>query len=233
MSVWDLFSPEVLIFIAGGSFVLGYLIINQVMLRLMMLFGSAVYIAYYAIAADEPLWGAMLSSVLMIVANLIGLLGLYARQASWSIPAEHRDIARHFSQLAPGDLRLILKAATREVLRAPRVITREGVRPTAVTFVLSGHMEVTKQGQHFFLPPGLFAGEVAYLLRQPSAATTTVPLGAELLSWPLEELETRSRKSPRFKLAIEAAMSRDLATKVAGAVALDEWQGDQLASSGS
>lgn len=223
MGFWDVFSPDVLIGLAGGAFVISYLIINQVMLRLVMLFGSVIYIAYYATAVDLPLWGAIWTSVAMIGTNLIGLAGLYARRAAWSIPNQHRDIARHFSHLPPGDIRAILRRATREVLKAPRVVTREGMRPKAVTFVLGGHIEVAKKGQHFFLPPGLFVGEVAYLLNQPSAATSTLPLGSEVLTWQVDRIERAARRSPRFKLAMEAAMSKDLATKVAGAVALDNW----------
>ena len=230
MDLTQVFSPEVLVILAGGSFVIGYLIINQVILRLLLLFGSVIYIAYYATAADEPLWGAIWLSILMIAANLVGLGGLFARQAHWSVPSEHRDIARHFSHLPPGDIRTILKQAKREVLRAPRVITREGTRPKTVNFVLTGHMEVEKQGQHFFLPPGLFAGEVAYLLNQPSAATTTLPIGSEVLTWQVAEIEKRARRSPRFRLAMEAAMSKDLATKVAGAVAVQNWAAEQSAT---
>ena len=226
MEMTQVFSPDVLIILAGGSFVVGYLTINQVILRLLLLFGSVIYIAYYATAAEEPLWEAIWLSLLMIAANLIGLGGLYARQAHWSVPPEHRDIARHFSHLPPGDIRTILKRSRREVLRAPRVITREGQRPKTLSFVLSGHMEVVKQGQHFFLPPGLFAGEVAYLLNQPSAATTTLPIGTEVLTWDVADIEQRARRNPRFRLAMEAAMSKDLASKVAGAVALNDWAAD-------
>ena len=227
MAAGGIFTPQVLIVLAGGAFVLGYLIINQVLLRLMMLVGSVFYIAYYATAAAEPLWGAIWSSALMIAATLAGLAGLYARQAAWAIPAEHRDIARHFSHLPPGDVRALLRQARREVLAEARVITREGQRPDSLTFVLSGHMEVVKQGQKFLLPPGLFAGEVAFLLGRPSAATTTLPAGTEVLSWPLPAVETRARRDPRFRLALEAAMSKDLATKVAGAVALEDWAAEQ------
>ncbi len=216
-------SPDLFIVLATGSFIIGYLIINQMLLRMAMLMGSSFFIACYATVAAEPLWGAILSSFLMILANLTGLAGLYARRAPWSIPKRHRDIARHFPHLPPGDIRTLLHHADRQVLRAPRVVTREGIRPRSVVFVLNGHMEVHKQGRHFFLPPGLFAGEVAYLLRQPSAATTTLPLGTEFLEWPMERLDRICRRSPRFKLAMEAAMSRDLASKVAGAVAMSEW----------
>ncbi|WP_375281733.1 hypothetical protein [Pseudooctadecabacter sp.] len=54
-----IFTPGVLIICAGGAFTLGYLIINQMALRGLMLIGSAFYVAYYATAAATPLWGAI------------------------------------------------------------------------------------------------------------------------------------------------------------------------------
>lgn len=41
--------PDFLVLAAAGMFVLGYLIINQIMLRAMLLVGTALYIWYYAV----------------------------------------------------------------------------------------------------------------------------------------------------------------------------------------
>ena len=41
--------PDFLVLAAAGMFVLGYLIINQIMLRAMLLVGTALYIWYYVV----------------------------------------------------------------------------------------------------------------------------------------------------------------------------------------
>ena len=68
--VWD---TETLVTIAIVGYVLGFLFKSQITLRMLVLVASLFYIAYYYYHPAEPLWGAIWGSVLIIVANLIGL----------------------------------------------------------------------------------------------------------------------------------------------------------------
>jgi hypothetical protein len=47
----DFFTPNLQIGCAAGASALGYLLINQMQLRMMMFIGSTFYIAYYATTA--------------------------------------------------------------------------------------------------------------------------------------------------------------------------------------
>ncbi|WP_299283375.1 cyclic nucleotide-binding domain-containing protein [uncultured Tateyamaria sp.] len=224
----DYVAPEVVILLAGGAFTIGYLIINQIVLRLMILLGTSLYIYYYFTAADTPLWEAIYISMVMGTANLIGLGGLLWQQSKLAVPHAHRDIYPLFSSLPPGDFRDLVLRAERKVLEAPMQVTTEGVEPDTLIFVISGQIDVVKRGERFSMPPNLFVGEVAYLTQQPSAATTRLPAGAEVLIWDVAALRARAEKKSRFKLAIEAMISSDLAVKVAFAVAPHhhEWAED-------
>ncbi|SLN20806.1 Crp/Fnr family transcriptional regulator [Pseudooctadecabacter jejudonensis] len=215
----EIFTPAVLITCAGATFGLGYLIINQMALRLMMLIGSGFYLAYYATAADLPLWGAIYTTAAMMVANVIGITALVARRFRLSLPRAHVDIYPHFDVLTPGDFRLVMKHAERLTLTEDTLITEEGAAVSHVYYVVSGTVTVTKRGLTFPLPDGLFVGEVAYLLGRPSVASTHLRAGAEVIRWDLGHLAQTARRNPRFKLAIDAMLSRDLASKVAEAVA--------------
>ena len=77
---------------AGLAYIVAFLIINQFILRLIGLLGTALYIWYYMIVADEPLWAAISSNAAIGAANIIGLFGLWARNTSMALPAEHKDI---------------------------------------------------------------------------------------------------------------------------------------------
>ena len=215
-----IFTPGVLIICAGGAFALGYLIINQMALRALMLIGSAFYVAYYATAAATPLWGAIYTTLAMMGTNLIGMGALAARRFKFSLPRAHVDIYDQFDVLTPGDFRLVMSQAERLVLDDAQQITIEGQPNTHLYYVISGQMMVSKQGIQFPLPERLFVGEVAYLLGTPASATTHLVAGAELIRWDLDTLRTTARRNPRFKLAIDAMLSRDLASKVAHAVAM-------------
>lgn len=215
----NFFTPDVVVFLAGAAYVLGYLIINQVGLRLMILLGTCFYTWYYFIASDEPLWSAVYLSVMIGVANLIGLLGLYLRRSRLLVPRAFQDLYGHFGDLPPGDFRDLMARCKRRRTENREVVTREGAPVEHLIYVISGGIDVEKKGDRFPLPSGIFIGEVAFLTGQGASATTWVEAGAEILEWDVADLKARSRRKPRFRLALEAMISKDLAAKVAHAVA--------------
>lgn len=211
--------PSIWITIAGTLFTLGYLIINQVILRLMILAGSLAYLAYYLTAADEPLWSAMVTTGVMMLANVIGLSALYLRNSDWTVPKKYRDIYPLLQPISPGDFRSLMRHARYYDIETDTIVTQNGEVPDKVYFVISGQFQATKFGMTFPMGEHTFVGEVAYLMDSPSAATTLFPAGLQVVEWDRAKLAKRSRRNPRFKLALEAVMSRDLAKKVALAVA--------------
>ncbi len=215
----EFLTPSVIGYIAGGLFALAYLVINQVGLRLIVLMGTGFYIWYYFVAAPTPLWEAIYLSIVMGLANVIGLLGLYWRKSRYAIPKQHLDIYPRFSDLPPGDFRALMQSATRYVATSEQRVTTEGAMLTHLTYVISGSMRVEKAGDSFRMPAGLFVGEVAFLNGQNSAASTWVQEGSEILQWSVSDLRQRAKRQDRFRLALEAMISKDLAAKVAVAVA--------------
>ena len=230
----NLVSAEVAVYLAGGCYVLGYLIINQVGLRLMVLLGTAFYILYYAIVSDEPLWEAIYLSLLIGGANLLGLLGLYLHRSKIMIPAGYRDLYANFGDLPPGDFRALMARAERRRLSGVEEVTTEGQAVTRLIYVVSGGIEVEKMGDRFQLPAGIFIGEVAFLTGRVASATSWVAAGAEIVEWSVADLRRRSARKPRFKLALEAMISKDLAAKVTYAVAphSKEWRPELGETSG-
>ncbi|WP_306116664.1 MULTISPECIES: cyclic nucleotide-binding domain-containing protein [unclassified Roseovarius] len=212
-------TPEVLVLLAGGTFVLGYLTINQVWLRIFVLAGTVLYIWYYATVADAPLWEAIYTSLAMGAANLFGLMSLYAQRSRMIVPAQHRDIYPQFGNLTPGDFRSLVRCADRFVTDTEIELATEGGETEHLYFLINGSARVQKLGAEFRLPSGTFVGEVAYLTGRRSAATTVLAEGSEVLRWRYSDLYRRSAKSSRFKLALEAMIAGDLATKVSFAVA--------------
>ena len=215
----DFFTPNVLIACAAGASALGYLLINQMQLRMMMFIGSSFYVAYYATVAAVPLYGVIYTSMGLMLTNLIGMAVLTLRRFRISLPAAHTDIFPMFSMLSPGDFRLVMKHANREILDTDQTVTTEGDPVKCLYFILSGNAKVRKRGAQFALPDGVFVGEVAYLLQRPSVATTTIAAGAEVLRWDVADMRQNIARNPRFKLAIDAMLSYDLARKVGEAVA--------------
>ena len=218
--LYDYFSsPASFVHLAVTCYILGLLTRRELLLRSFILLGTFFYILYYYFIAETPLWEAIWTSVIMGLANLIGLAALLVGRSPLSIPAANRDLYPRFQHLPPGDFGAIVRRAQRRVLTEAEVVTREGHVVDRLTYVISGVADVEKRGESFKLPPGLFSGEVAFMTGGTSVATTTLPPGAEILQWDFGTLKTLAARRPRFKLALEAMISRDLAMKVGMAVA--------------
>ena len=216
----SLFSAETLVLLAGLTYVLGYLTINQVILRLLILLGTGFYIWYYAVAAQEPLWTAIWTSLAIGAATLLGLIALIGRNSPLMIPKSDRDIYPQFHGMVPGDFRALVRMGRRYVVDQDTVMTTEGSPVEKLHFVTRGAMDAEKKGVAFTLPPQIFVGEVAFMMERDSSATTILKAGSEVIEWDVEKLKRKSRRSTRFKLALEAVISRDLALKVAYAIAV-------------
>jgi hypothetical protein len=232
-----LFTADMLVYAAGVCYVLGFLIINQITLRLMLMLGTCFYILYYWFVAETPLWDAIYISAMIGCANLSGLLALEARKSRLAIPRAHRDIYDHFPSLPPGDFRTLMHHAKRYTIEKPTQLTIEGAPMTRLFYTLSGETTITKKHDLFKMPPGVFVGEVAFLTHQRASATTVMSAGSEVIEWSAADLRRASEKSSRFKMALEAALSLDMAQKVAYSVAPNEvtWRPDlaQTASESS
>jgi len=156
---------------------------------------------------------------------------------SWlllDIPRGFEDIYPHFKPLQPGDFRALMQVCDRKTLDQNTVLTREGAPQDNVYFIIHGIPTVTKLGTSFALAERVFVGEVAYLTGKGSAATTSVPAGAEVLVWNVAKLRRAAERKPQLQLALDAVISQDLARKVALAVAPAAQQigRDQAAQSG-
>ena len=224
-------SPEILVWIAGALYAFGYLVINQVILRILVLIGTGFYTWYYFVVSDDPLWEAIIISLVIGAANIIGLSSLTLRNSRFAVPSKHRDIYnQRFKNMPPGDFRQLMKFARREVTQSERTITTEGATVNELYFVVSGNLTIEKRCETFTMPAGLFVGEIAYLTKQKGSATTKVPAGPEVLIWDFAVLKKHGARKPRFKLALEAMISKDLAVKVAFAVAphQENWSPDEV-----
>lgn len=220
--------PELLVYLAGGFYVMGMAITNQIVLRLLVLTGTAIYLVYYSTVGENPMWEAIYVSFLIGLANLSGLTSLIARNSRWAIPKEHADIYYQFPRLPPGDFRALMKLARRYTATEELQLTTEGEAGEKLYFIVKGSTLVRKGDQAFVLPPQLFLGEIAFLIGLPSSASAWMEEGAEVLEWRFDDLRRKCARSPRFKLALEAAISVDLAGKVAKSMGQDAVKIDDI-----
>jgi len=216
-----LIDPDTVIFLAAGISILGYLATSQIILRHLILAGSAMYIYYYFAATEDPLWTAIIASGLQAAANIVGLSLLFVGRSQWAIPAAHRDLYPPFTHIPPGDFAALVRRATRVTVSSSLQLTEEGKPVENLYYVISGGVEITKGHERFDMPDGMFVGEVSLMLGQPASSSACLKPGSEVLVWSSKTLSRQVSRRPQLKLTLDAAIARDMAAKVARAVAAE------------
>jgi len=87
-----------------------------------------------------------------------------------------------FEQCSKKDLQNIAQIADERDLRAGKVLIEEGERGREFFVIVSGEVEVTRQGRKIAsLGPGSFVGEMALLSKAPRTATVTAVTALDVL----------------------------------------------------
>ena len=212
---------SVLVFTATALQALGLLFQKQIILRLLVLTGSCVYVAYY-LAQALPLWDAAIGSALIALANLIGLGMLLYSRLPIGMNEREREVYEALGTLEPGMFRLLMRHGTLHDTNEPVELTAEGRRPEQLHYVFRGSTQLIKGVTSFRIRERVFIGEIGWLMKAPASATAMLPEGGVFVSWDMQRLNAVCARRPAFRQALDLLISRDLACKVATGVQIDD-----------
>lgn len=207
-------SAGLLVHLAAGTQVVGYLVRDQLALRLLLLAGTLLYIAYYIFYPATPLWDAALWSLVMAVANTLLIVLLLRERTGWAMSPDEHLLFNAFQPLSPGQFRRLMKAGTIRTAERDLLITVEGEHPERLYYVLEGEVLILKGGRLFDYPPGAFIGELAFVTGRPATATVKVSPGARYMVWECETLERLVERHPAMLPALNRLLVRDMAEKI-------------------
>jgi len=201
-----------------------FFIRDELPLRSFIIVSTVIYIAYYYFALDPPLWDAIVTSVLMIFANLYVLAQVLLERTTFRLSEEAKRLFDAFETLTPGQFRRILQIAHWRVAEDPEgtVLTREAEPSGALFYVLEGIISVQKGERLFRLPEGNFVGEIAFVLKRKTTATTVAPQGVRYVEWDADALRRLGRRHPNLGNALNALLTRDLAKKLGASYRPDD-----------
>ncbi|WP_209348783.1 cyclic nucleotide-binding domain-containing protein [Pontixanthobacter sp. CEM42] len=208
------FDASLLIHAGAVAYIIAFLARDELHLRVLALTGSALYICYYFFFPEVPLWDAIISSSILIGANLVVLSRIVFERTTLSLSDDEKQLFDAFETLTPGQFRKVLKIASWTVAERPTELTKEGTALDKLFYVFAGSVSVTKSGKVFDLQEGNFVGEIAYILEQPPSATTIAPRGVHYVSWDADALRQLGQKHSDLGNALIALMMRDLAAKL-------------------
>jgi len=206
--------------VAVAFYVMGFLFRDQIVLRSLVLSGSACYVIYYFIVSDAPLWDAILATTLIMASTAYGLISLLLSRSKLAVPRAQMpvlDAMESFGRLEPGLFRRLMDCGDRRVASAETPLTREGVPPEALAFLVSGGMRIRKGDVDLVLPGPCFVGEVGWMLGTPASADVAAVPGSDYVLWPRDDLRRAMRRNPRLETALDALVAHDMARKVAAA----------------
>jgi CRP-like cAMP-binding protein len=210
------FDPGWLIHAGAALLLIAYFIRDELKLRVLIVVSTLIYIAYYYLEPQPPLWDAIITSVLMVFVNLYVLAQIMLERTTFRLNDDEKRLFDAFETLSPGQFRRILKVSRWQLASDPDgvCLTREAEPSATLLYVFEGIISVEKAGRQFRLPEGNFVGEVAYVLKRRTTATTVAPQGVRYVEWDSDALRRLSDKYPNLGNALNALLTRDLAKKL-------------------
>lgn len=145
------------------------------------------------------------------------IAGLIADRTHFGMSDHELHLFRRLDTMTPGEFRRMMKLVHWHAAGADEVLTRENQPLDRLYYVLDGAVTIDKAGHRIPVDPGVFIGEVAFLLTRTASATVTVAEGTRYVSWDAGALRRLLIRAPSLRIAFDAALNRDMAGKVARA----------------
>jgi hydroxyethylthiazole kinase-like sugar kinase family protein len=213
-------SAGIIVITAAALQATAYLFSSQIMLRLFLLMGTALYLLYYFTAANEPLWPAIVGTGCIATTSVYGFFRALANRSTFSISKAHLPVFEKIGEIEPGAFRKLMSVGRVETYTTITQLTEKGVVPDRIWFILQGEVDVVKHGHSFALSPHAFVGEISVIGRFPASADVFSRAGTTAVVWDRARLLALMKRDERFRTAVEALLARDMAIKLAQAVKL-------------
>lgn len=196
---------------------LGFMIRDELWLRILVLIGTFFYLLYYYFFPASPLWDAIFASSVLGIINIVLIIIIIRERTLFAMNSEEAGLFQAFSTLTPGQFRKMMKVGAWRTANSPATLTREGLPSDTLYYVVSGAMTAQKSGHSFELDPEKFIGEIAFLTGSPASATVTAMPDCVYIEWKSSDIRRLMAKSQAFENALAALFNFDLARKVAAA----------------
>lgn len=206
-------SLDYLVHAGAATFLIAYIVRDQLLLRGFIVIGTILYVIYYLLL-PQPLWSALTWNSLFIVINCVMMFIIYKDRAKFSMSDQEEELYRLFYTLSPGEFRTLMKIGTWFHTEKEEQITTKGEVPERLFFILDGTVSVDRGKNSFNVGPGVFIGELAFLMKNPATADVRLTKSAKGVSWNVSELSRMLAARPQMRVAFDSLLNKDLASKL-------------------
>ncbi len=210
-------TPGALVIVAATLQAIAHMFTNQLALRVLLLCGTALYLTYYFVAIETPLWPAIFGTSFIGLTTVYGLIRVMLNRSTLLMSAQDIAILKRFPGLEPGVFRRLMKLGNIRFLDSNESLTVTGTIPDKLFYILEGDVEANKDHIQFEVHEGRFIGDVSMVQGGSATATVTGNTKARVIEWERSRLSARMAKDPHLRMAVEALFTRDLAQKLAQA----------------
>jgi len=210
-----LLSAAVLIHLGAMFYIIGFLVRDELLLRLLVLAGTTLYICYYFLFPDTPLWDAIITSLILTAANLWVLVKIIYERTTFALSDEEKNLCSAFNTLTPGQFRQVLKHANWHTAGDEEILCQEGRQAERLFYLIDGKTTIKKGDKSFSADESSFLGEISFVLESTYSATVVAGSGARYVSWSAQDLKKQMTKNQAFNNALIALFNVDLAKKLA------------------
>jgi hypothetical protein len=154
-------------------------------------------------------------NALFVVINLYWVVVLLRERAAVKLPEELRPTyEKHFAALAPAEFLRLWRQAERHSVTDVQLV-RQGTRPDALYFLLTGEVAVRSRGRELVrLAEGSFVAEMSLLTGENTTADVYAVGSVEYLAWPAATLTRLRQRSPMLWSKIQSVLGHDLVEKI-------------------
>ena len=213
---------SVFVHLAATCYVVGLAVRKELVLRNCILAGTVFYILYYWLYPHEPLWGAIVWSVILGTVNICVILRIIYEHKAMDRHSLAEPLLAQFGGLEKAKLHQLAQIGEHhDVGSRSRTLTTEGVRPDDVYLITRGEAWVEKNGVKVRYGAGSFVGEISFVLQRPATATVEIAPFSAYLSFNQEMLRRLLARCPATERAFASKVNLDIAEKLARAFQID------------
>ena len=154
-------------------------------------------------------------NALFVMINLYWVARLLRERAAVKLPDELKSLhEQHFAALAPPEFLRLWRDGERKAVTDAQLV-REGTRPEALLFLLSGKAAVRRHGRALAeLGPGNFVAEMSLLTGERTTADVVAQGPVEYMSWPAAKLARLRQRNPMLWSKVQSVLGHDLVEKI-------------------
>lgn len=209
-----IFSITLLLNMGALLYFIGFMVRDELILRLLILSGTCLYLAYYFLFPSGPLWNSIVTSSILGLANIWVLGKIIFERTTLALTEDEKSLFTCLEKLNPGQFRRIMKHSNWVHVNEAVKVCSQGQKADKLFYLLRGEAKLDKSGKLFTVGPHNFLGEVSFILNGNYSASAMIENGSCFVEWDTLKLKELMKKNPNLSNAISAMFNEDIAHKL-------------------